>query len=186
MDELYSLKSGRTLVANPYMLDPIFLRSVIFLTEYGVAGAMGFIVNKPTELKIHEVFNNFPHFDSNIYYGGPVDQDIVYYIHNLGLKIKGSVPITKNLWLGGDISEVKKLILAKDINVNQIRFFIGYSGWAENQLEEELQNESWVVGPMKQSYLLRANPSNIWQTVLKASKSKKSFLANYAFSPSLN
>ena len=68
MDELYSLKSGRTLVANPYMLDPIFLRSVIFLTEYGVAGAMGFIVNKPTELKIHEVFNNFPHFDSNIYY----------------------------------------------------------------------------------------------------------------------
>lgn len=186
MNRSFELKSGRCLIAHPFSQDPIFMRSVIFLTEYSSVGAMGFILNKATDLKIHDVFNDFPAFDAPLYYGGPVDQDVVYFIHSKGDQIKGSVQITKNLWLGGGINQVKELILNEEIQQSEIIFFIGYSGWSEYQLDGEMEENTWIVGPMKKNYINNFKQFNLWKTALKDAKTPLAFHGEYAYSPSLN
>jgi putative transcriptional regulator len=182
----HKLKAGKSLIADPFLLDPIFQRTVIILTEYSKEGAMGFVLNQPTNILIHEAFQNFPKFDSRVFIGGPVDQDVIYFIHTKGEAIAGSMQITKNLWLGGDFEVVKDLINEKKLYPNEIRFFLGYSGWSENQLEEEIEKESWLIGGLKQSYVFKNFQENLWREALALNNPKLGFYGNYAFTPSFN
>ena len=77
--------------------------------------------------------------------GGPVEQDNLYFIHKVPELIPNSVEISLGIYWGGNFETVAELISNKTINQNDIRFFLGYSGWATNQLEAELKSNSWLV-----------------------------------------
>ncbi len=83
--------------------------------------------------------------DFKVYNGGPVEQDNLYFIHKIPELIPNSIEISLGIYWGGDFSAIIELINEKKITSNDIRFFLGYSGWDENQLENELQSNSWVV-----------------------------------------
>ena len=134
---------GRLLVSVPFMNDFYFGRSVVLLTEHNEDGSVGFILNKPLETKIGNAITDFPDFKGNIYMGGPVEKSSLFYIHTLGNLVKDSIEVFKGLYWGGNFNTIKKLIETGIMNEDDIRFFVGYSGWGKNQLERELVEKSW-------------------------------------------
>ena len=75
----------------------------------------------------------------------PVENNTLHFIHTLGQQIPDTKKIEKGIYWGGDFDTVKKLIIEKKISVNDIRFFIGYSGWSKNQLINEINNNNWII-----------------------------------------
>jgi putative transcriptional regulator len=186
VSENQMVKAGKIIIADPYLQDGEFTRSVILLNSYSKSGAIGFILNRPTQLLVHEAFNDFPHFNAPIYYGGPVDKNILFYVHTLGEIIPDSELITGTIYFGGDFNVVKKLIQENKINPSQIRFFLGYSGWSANQLEQEINDEAWLVGRFKQSYLFHKKFKEVWPNSLADNYKKHAFYGKFPYTPSLN
>lgn len=139
------LEKGKILIAEPSIIGDIsFNRSIILLVEHGNNGSIGFILNKPMNLNISDLI---PEIESNfkIYNGGPVQQDNLYFIHKISDLIPESIMISEGLYWSGNFEYVLKLIKKGEINKNDIRFFLGYSGWDSNQLNDELNNNTWIL-----------------------------------------
>ena len=132
------------------------------------------------------MFEDLPDFDGEVYLGGPVSTDSVYFIHSLGDKIPGSIHIKDNMYWGGDFDILKQQIRMGIVTSSQIRFFVGYSGWAPGQLEEEIQENSWLVSEMKQSEVMSNSEHELWEEAVKAVGGKYSLWINYPENPSLN
>ncbi|HCQ29244.1 MAG TPA: hypothetical protein DIU39_03095 [Flavobacteriales bacterium] len=178
-------KKGRVLLAEPLMQDPFFKRSVVLLTEYEENGAFGFILNKPTDIRLDEVLPDFPEFDTTVYLGGPVENDKLFYIHNQGEYIDGSVKIKNNLYWAGNFDQLKEMIENQQIFPNEIKFFLGYSGWGKKQLDMELKRESWLVDDISEEDIIRSD-KDLWYKVLQKKGGKYKMLANFPENPSWN
>jgi putative transcriptional regulator len=160
------IDKGILLLAEPFMEDPYFKRAAVLLCENHPQGTLGFILNKPTNLSLTEVMDDFPPFDAPVYYGGPVQGDRLHYIHNLGALLEDSLPISEGVWWGGDFDSLKFLIKSELILPEQIRFFVGYSGWSAGQLEDELATGSWVPTEMDANYAFKTPPEKIWSLAM--------------------
>ncbi|WP_269684056.1 YqgE/AlgH family protein [Flavobacterium lacustre] len=139
------LKKGHLLIAEPSIIgDLSFNRSVILLADHNQEGSVGFIINKPLKYTIKDLL---PDINANfkIYNGGPVEQDNLYFIHNVPDLIPNSIEISNGIYWGGDFESVKNLINLGKINKNNIRFFLGYTGWEEDQLATEMECNSWII-----------------------------------------
>ena len=138
-------KKGHLLIAEPSTIgDLSFNRSVILLADHNDEGSVGFILNKPLGYTIHDLI---PEIRGNfkIYNGGPVEQDNLYFIHNIPELIPDSIEISNGIYWGGDFESTKDLINKGLIKRTNIRFFLGYTGWEAHQLDEELEDNSWIV-----------------------------------------
>ena len=160
------VKSGKVLLAEPFMLDPNFKRSAVLLCEHTNDGSVGFIMNKPLNMRVDELVEGFPEFDSGVLFGGPVQTDTIHYIHNVGPLLDDSVKVFDGIYWGGDFEKLKFLISSQLILPTNIRFFVGYSGWSEGQLSDELSYGSWVLADMDANYLFKSKPMNLWQQVM--------------------
>lgn len=132
------------LIAAPTIMgDYNFHRTAILLVDCKKSGELGFIINKKMQYTLDELVEEidapFP-----VYYGGPVDQDNLFFIHQLGSQIPDSIPIKEDLFWSGDFQTILKLIKSNEITPDKIRFFLGYSGWSEGQLEAEIKADSWI------------------------------------------
>lgn len=178
---------GCLLIAEPSIFsDENFNQSVIFLTEHNKNGSIGFIINKPLEYTLHDLI---PDLNCNftIYFGGPVEQDNLYFIHNVPELIPDSLEIDNGLYWGGDFEIVKQLISNNKISKFNIRFFIGYSGWEANQLEEEVNENSWIVSNNNYSYHLLEQPSKkLWNKKMNDLGGEYLFFSNAPENPNLN
>jgi len=121
-------KTGRLLIAEPFMDDPYFKRSVVLISEHNKEETFGFILNKPIEININDALEGFPQFDAPVFMGGPVQSDSLLYIHTQGNFIEGSQPISKTLSWSGNFDQLKQLITDQQIFPHEVKFFIGYSG----------------------------------------------------------
>ena len=186
LNDKEQLKTGKIIIADPYLQDGEFTRSVILLNSYSKTGAIGFILNRPTTILVHEAFNDFPEFEAPIYYGGPVDKNVLFYVHSLGDIIPESELISGTTYFGGNFKVLKKMIQEKKITPNQVRFFLGYSGWSTNQLESEIKDEAWIIGNFKSSYLFHNNYTKVWSNCLTANSKKNAFYGKFPYTPSLN
>ena len=153
---------GNILIASPNLLfDSFFSKTIILIVDQTQDGYTGFILNKPLQIKIKEV-NNF-----KIFSGGPVSNDNLYFIYRTEKPIKGSLKIKDDFYWGGDIDKVFKLIEKEIIDDNDIRFFIGYSGWDHNQLKNEIKNKSWIVGDNNSGSILKISNQKHWKNEMK-------------------
>lgn len=169
---------GKVLLAEPFMLDTNFKRSVVLMCEHEDDGSLGFILNKSLKMKINELISDFPDIDSTVCYGGPVQTDTIHYIHNAGHLFEDSQEIMPGVYWGGDFEKLKALITTELITKENIRFFIGYSGWSESQLKEELKLGSWVVADMNLNYLFKVGEKNLWSKVMQHKGDVFSVIAN--------
>lgn len=139
------LQKGQLLIAEPSIIgDLSFNRSVILLADHNAEGSVGFILNKPLKYTIHDLL---PEIKANfkIYNGGPVEQDNLYFIHNVPNLIPNSIEISSGIFWGGDFELTKELINQGLVKKKNIRFFLGYTGWDSEQLENEMQSNSWIL-----------------------------------------
>lgn len=177
---------GRLLVAEPSILnDKAFNRSVIYLTEHGEDGCIGFILNRPTKFVLNDLIPEI-NCDFKIYNGGPVEQENLYFIHNLPDLIPNSIQIDKNMYWGGDFETLNELLNNNVLNATDIRFFLGYSGWSVDQLKEELKEASWVVTENKYPNLLQVNSATLWKNQLMEFGGEYQIWANAPKNPALN
>jgi len=179
-------QKGRILIAEPYLNDIYFKRSIVFLTEHNDEGSIGFVLNKPVNLQIEEIINDFPSFDCNISIGGPVSTNTVHYLHTLGELLPNSVHVCDNIYWGGNFDDMKSLVHDKSILKNQIRFFLGYSGWMPKQLDEELSQNSWLVSNIRPELVMNHDMNEIWKEVLNSLGTKYKMWINSPENPSLN
>jgi putative transcriptional regulator len=177
---------GTLLVSEPFLADNTFKRSVILLSEHDDSGTLGFILNKPTEVKVHDALEDFPEFDSNLFFGGPVETDSLFYIHTLGLQLSGSREIASGIFWGGSFEQLKQMIAAGKVRPNQIRFYAGYSGWDPKQLDHELEEHSWMVSGCSKQFTFYDDPKCLWSQVLKSMGTEYAILANFPEDPNWN
>jgi len=179
-------KQGHILIAEPFLSGSYFNRSIILLASYGENGAVGFILNKKVDYPVEDLFANFPDFDSEIHIGGPVGTDSIYFIHTLGDLIPGSINIKENIYWGGDFETLKLQIKLGLVHPEQVRFFLGYSGWEAGQLEEEINQNSWLVADISEADLMTIDENLMWVESVRAMGGKYSMWENFPENPSLN
>ena len=177
---------GKLLVSEPTILtDVSFNRSVILLTSHDDEGSVGFIFNKPLDLCLRDVI---PEIDSDlpIYNGGPVSQDNLYFVHNIPQLIPDSEKISENLYWGGDFDILKQLLKDDELLDADIRFFLGYSGWSSQQLEDELEEEAWLVINNNYENIFTTEYDSFWKDELMRCGGTYQLWANAPENPTLN
>jgi putative transcriptional regulator len=177
---------GKALIAEPFLDDTYFKRSVVYLCDYSEKNTFGFVLNNYTDIRLSELNLGLPDIDTNISIGGPVDTNSLFYIHTTGHLIPNSRKIKKNIFIGGDFDILKELLLKEKINKNQIRFFLGYSGWGEHQLDEEINQNAWIVTQIDEADVMNSFEKNLWKSILKKKGKKYSVLAGFPEDPALN
>lgn len=158
------LKKGHLLIAEPSIIGDIsFNRSVILLADHNSEGSVGFIINKPLKYTINDLI---PDIEASfqIYNGGPVEQDNLYFIHNIPELITNSIEISSGIFWGGDFELTKQLINEGRIMKDNIRFFLGYTGWDTQQLENEMLSNSWIVSENDyENRIIGKSTTNFWK-----------------------
>jgi putative transcriptional regulator len=184
---LKKIEKGLLLISDPSIIgDSTFNRSVILLTEHNGSGSVGFVLNKPTPHTLHELIDNI-HADFVVYDGGPVEQDNLYFIHTLPQLITNSIEIADGIYWGGDFELTKNLINEGQITKENIRFFLGYSGWTSNQLESEIELKSWIPVVNKHKIkLLQKSSKNFWKQKITALGGDYLLWSNAPENPILN
>ena len=173
-------------MSQPSLSDRFFSRSVVMLAEHGPDGTFGFIVNKPAKIKLSTISDQFGDFDTDLYLGGPVHVDNLFFVHSKGDLIKDSLKIMEGVYWGGDIDEVRKLILTGAITINDIRFYAGYSGWEPDQLDREMKENSWIVLDGQKQYVFGTRPTGLWKTIVLTLGEDYAPWVNYPFDPNMN
>lgn len=184
--ELGEAGQGKILLSEPFLYDPSFRRSVVLLVEHNDEGSVGFILNKPIEMDISEALDNFPKFESSLYFGGPVNQNNLFYLHCRGDLITDSKEVIPGVFWGGDFETVKLLIDTGQIDQDEIQFFAGYSGWDVEQLQEELKENSWIVTDGDAETVFRMEREDMWTEIMSGLGKKYAVMATFPEDPSLN
>jgi putative transcriptional regulator len=160
------IKGGTLLIAEPFMADSSFSRAVVLICEHNDVGTTGFIINRLMDVRINDLVPDFPKSKASVYYGGPVSTDSLHFIHNVGDMLEDSVEVCPGVFWGGNFEKLKFLMANEVINDENIKFFVGYSGWSAGQLKEEMIQPSWLTSEMDSNYLFKTRPYVLWQTVL--------------------
>lgn len=182
------LKRGTLLVAEPFLKDENFQRSVVLLAQHSEEdGSVGFIINRPYKKTLNQLIDGIGNKHMPVYLGGPVQQDTLHFIHKCPEIIEGGKPIKENIYLGGNFEQVISLIVDGILTPRDIRFYLGYSGWDAFQLQEEIeQHKSWYLHHIKQEFLFSHNVDVVWKQVLNDMGSPYNALSNYPIDPTLN
>ena len=183
---MLNAKKGRLLISEPSLDDPSFFKSIILITHHSTEESIGIILNQKTEINLHDIFSNLPKQEFPIYIGGPVERNSIQFIHTLGNIIDGSKVIHEGLYWGGDFDKIISLIRQKKITKKQIRFFAGYAGWSEGQLNHEIRENGWLVNQSNISLCMQYSNEKLWSDIMKTKKEKYAIWANMPKNPSLN
>ena len=192
-DELFKIQSntlnpviGDVLISEPFMNDFYFRRSVILLIDHNEEGSLGVIFNKRLTIPFNEIVQGFPEFNSDVYLGGPVETDRIFFIHTVGEMIPDSHLISNGLYWSGNISVLKSMIKMDLIKPHEVRFYVGYAGWDGGQLRNELKANTWVVGRFTAKQLLRTMPGKMWSDFVKQIGKRYALWDKFPVNPSEN
>lgn len=177
---------GQVLLAEPMLNNIHFGRSVILLIEHNsTEGSFGIVINKPIRTNISKLIEDFPYFDGPMYIGGPVEEDRLFFLHSFG-DIPEAIKVMDGLYFGGDIEVIKSLIISGQANKNNLRFFLGYSGWEPGQLKKELQENAWAVTDANAKQILTTPHKALWQRLSKKLGGKYQYWNMFPRDPRMN
>jgi len=180
-------QQGSLLLSEPFMSDPTFERAVVLLCEHDAEGTLGLILNNPTHLILSDIIENIGNVAFPIFLGGPVEPNVLFYIHRAYDKLQSGTPIKDDVYWGGDFDKLLALIQDKVIGTEDIKFFLGYSGWSPDQLSMEIKQNSWGVHTSFDTDLLFVHDGeNLWKQALISLGPKYAHVANFPKSPNLN
>ena len=180
------VQPGIILIADPFLKDPNFLRTVIFLCEHKDEGSFGFVLNRKLEYVIGDLITGLDGCDFPVFYGGPVQQNTIHFLHRCPGLITGGEKIIDEVYWGGEFEEVVALLQKGKLSQNDIRLFIGYSGWGEGQLQEELNEKTWLTTHSSEQLVFPGDAASIWKNALKQLGGKYEQLIHYPIDPQLN
>lgn len=186
-DQLVEPRRGDLLISEPYLPDPNFDRTVVLICENDENGTIGFILNKKAQVGLTDVMDDLSGTQADLFVGGPVQQDTLHFIHRSDDLKDQANQVIEGLYWGGDYDQLASLINTHKLNNDDIRFFVGYSGWSAGQLLNELQEKSWIVFQNPSPELIfDTDAEDLWQAVLRKMGGKFKLISNYPTDPRLN
>ena len=171
-DTKEELAKGMFLVASRRLRDPNFKETVVLLIDYGRDGALGLVINRPSEVRLATVFPEIKELKKRkdtIYVGGPVAVNQMLMLVGTPLVPEESKEVTHDVYLSSSWKVLERLLknAAKD---ERFRIFAGYAGWAPNQLDFETSRGDWHVLKADAETVFDKKPSEVWQElILRAS-----------------
>ncbi|WP_343604634.1 YqgE/AlgH family protein [Fluviicola sp.] len=181
-----SPQRGDLLLSEPFLIDSNFSRVVILLCEHNDEGSFGLILNNTLEIEINELVTDFPEAKIPVGFGGPVERNQLFYVHR-DASVSGSAIISAGLYLGGNYTEIKRMISENEMTPENLRFFIGYTGWSKGQLQSEIDELSWVVMKNPENFsVFSAVDDDLWRDLISQLGGKYKLMADYPLNPADN
>lgn len=179
--------AGGFLLSDPFQGDPFFERAVVYLCQHDVDGTFGFVLNNPLALSLHDIIEQQGLKDHALFIGGPVAKNQLFFLHNLGERIANSLACGHDIYFSGDFDSLIEYIDSNGCDAIKLKFFVGYSGWDENQLEEEIKEHSWIaVNNIPSSYVFEENHTALWKSCMDLQGTKFKMIANFPKNPNEN
>ena len=177
---------GKLLLASPTLLDPNFVRTVVLIAEHSEEGAMGLVLNRPAASTVSEAVPDLAWLtggEEQVYVGGPVASDSVIVLAEFDEPSLAGVLIDDDLGFvssgSGDLGEVAG-------GVRRARVFAGHAGWGPGQLDDELEEESWIVEPPLREEIFSEDAEQLWAAVLRRKGREYALLSTMPPDPSVN
>ncbi|NBO57326.1 MAG: YqgE/AlgH family protein [Chitinophagia bacterium] len=183
---MMEISQGILLVAEPFMKDPNFQRTVVLICDHNSNGSFGITINRLTKDVLGDYLPDFEQLKNPVFDGGPVGKDHMHFIHTRADLIEGGKEIAEGIFWGGDFKSALKLVLHNEIAQHEIRFYLGYAGWEEKQLDGEMDEKSWLLLKANSSLIFHKNPSQIWKDSIKQMGKEFYPVMNYPLDPSYN
>jgi len=153
------------LIAAPQLLDPNFLRTVVLLVQHTSEGALGLVLNRPTNATIKQAWEQVRDTgcerEDQLRWGGPC-QGPLTALHSSPLLADVEI-VPEALYFCGEPDKLTELV---GDDSNRAKFFVGYAGWGPGQLEAEMQQGGWLTAPAAPDHVFGDDP-DLWQRVLK-------------------
>ncbi|WP_443939276.1 YqgE/AlgH family protein [Pedobacter sp. MW01-1-1] len=180
-------KTGRLLISEPFMTDPNFKRSVILLTQHDADGSFGYILNQAGNLLLKDVMRDLWEANNLLYFGGPVATDTLHFIHRRYDLMLSGEPVGNGIYWGGDFETLKMLVNTNAIEEEEVKFFMGYSGWEKGQLKKEIDENAWMISDVSHPDILFTNDDEqLWRDVIINLGTKYAHISNFPKDPYLN
>lgn len=177
--------TGQLLLASPGLRDPNFARTVVLIGVHSEEGAMGIVLNRPSELTVGEAVPQLePALDEHepVYIGGPVQPSSIVLLAEFldptpaGLLVLGRIGFPA---ADADIDELTRATARG-------RVFAGYAGWSEGQLDAELEQGDWIVQAAQPEDVFSEDPEDLWSEVLTRKGGSYALIARMPLDPTVN
>jgi putative transcriptional regulator len=177
---------GKLILAGPALKDPNFDRTVVLITEHTEEGAMGLVLNRPSEAAVADAVPDLGWVagdGESVFVGGPVAPTGVIVLAEWTDPEHAVVLVDDDLgFVPGDAEDTDALAAA----IRRARVYAGHAGWGPGQLEEELAEEAWIVQAPLREELFSAEPEALWAAVLRRMGREFALLSTMPPDPSLN
>jgi len=157
---------GKILISTPDISGDIFSRSVVLIIDHNENGAFGLILNKLNK-KVSKKISLITGFSTDIYEGGPVENDKAFIIAK-GIPVtEYFLSINNEFYLTEDIQTITNSVYEGNIGIGDIKVFSGYSGWSALQLESEISRKMWTVVDVYNLDYTLPNDQNLWKKIMQ-------------------
>jgi putative transcriptional regulator len=168
---LSQLARGKFLVADHRLRDPNFKQTVVVLLQYSPHGAMGFVVNRPTDVRLSEAISELEQLkqrEDTLYKGGPVPSQALYLLYRSEKNLDESNRLFEDVYLSSSLGVLAQLVAGVG-GENDFRLYVGHAGWAPGQLDREVERGDWHVVDAVSDLVFAADPSTVWQRLVPRS-----------------
>ncbi len=173
-----TLANGVFLVAKPTMIDPHFRETVVLITELEAGGGpIGVIINRPLDIRLSKLVPGIqvPEQFDRVYGGGPVAITQLFFLIRSREQLAHSMPVLADVYLSGDRSLLES-IMRGDTKVSAFHAYMGYAGWAPEQLELEIASGGWYVLQADADSIFRTDPSKIWPELMRRAATQYTYI----------
>ena len=180
---------GSLLIANPVLPDPNFSRTVILLCNHDEQGSFGLVINRSAQLKAPDLFSSIDilkSYNEKIYIGGPVSQAMVFYLYRSTKGIDGLDEVCPGVYFGSSLETLELLYLDIANPKENIRFYLGYSGWSSSQLDGEMEQNSWLIQSADERFIFLESEDLIWPQAVNSLGEKYQYLTKAPVNPQWN
>lgn len=181
----HEIGTGKLLIADPFLADGNFSRSVVLLCEHGDEGTVGFVLNNRTDVVIGDLLPEISAATLVVNQGGPVQTDTLHMIHRLPDVLGGNL-VTENVFWGGSYESLQTILAGNSYDTDMLQLFVGYSGWSQGQLQEEVEQRSWIVTDFAPHILFETETDEMWKEAIRSLGKEYEYLINLPINPQLN
>jgi len=162
------LGKGKFLIASRHLLDPNFSETVVLLLDYGPGGALGVIVNRPSDVPVRRVLSHIEELqdrDDLVFLGGPVARNRMLLLVRAHRRPAEATKVLDEVYVGPSIAALRRHL--RKGRKSSFRAYAGHAGWAPGQLEAELRSGSWYIAPASADMIFQADPAKLWPTLIE-------------------
>ncbi|RYE23766.1 MAG: YqgE/AlgH family protein [Sphingobacteriales bacterium] len=181
----HEIATGKLLIADPFLADANFSRSVVLLCEHGEEGTVGFVLNNNTDIIIGDLLPEISAATLVVGQGGPVQTDTLHMIHRIH-DVLGGNKVVDGVYWGGSYETLQAILAGNSYDNDKLQLFVGYSGWSPGQLQEEIEQRSWIVTDFAPHILFETDTDDMWKAAIISLGKDYEYLINLPINPQLN